>query len=108
MKVNRDIIVQAALRLLDDTGLEDLTLRKLAQALDIQAPTLYWHFKSKDALIDEMATDALGRLLEQRIGQARAGDHPAAVAVGQQGFAQALPEGHRADTSDVPSKQRQP
>jgi AcrR family transcriptional regulator len=56
MKVNRDIIVQAALRLLDDTGLEDLTLRKLAQALDIQAPTLYWHFKSKDALIDEMAT----------------------------------------------------
>lgn len=56
MKVNRDIIVQAALRLLDDTGLEELTLRKLAQALDIQAPTLYWHFKSKDALIDEMAT----------------------------------------------------
>jgi len=56
MKVNRDIIVQAALRLLDDTGLEDLTLRKLAQSLGIQAPTLYWHFKSKDALIDEMAT----------------------------------------------------
>ncbi|HVI53749.1 MAG TPA: TetR/AcrR family transcriptional regulator C-terminal domain-containing protein [Luteibacter sp.] len=56
MKVNRDIIVQAALRLLDETGLEDLTLRKLAQTLDIQAPTLYWHFKSKDALIDEMAT----------------------------------------------------
>lgn len=56
MKVNRDIIVQAALRLLDETGLEDLTLRKLAQALNIQAPTLYWHFKSKDALIDEMAT----------------------------------------------------
>jgi AcrR family transcriptional regulator len=56
MKVNRDIIVQAALRLLGDTGLEDLTLRKLAQTLDIQAPTLYWHFKSKDALIDEMAT----------------------------------------------------
>ena len=56
MKVNRDIIVQAALRPLGDTGLEDLTLRKLAQTLDIQAPTLYWHFKSKDALIDEMAT----------------------------------------------------
>jgi TetR/AcrR family transcriptional regulator, tetracycline repressor protein len=56
MKVNRDIIVQAALRLLDDTGLEDLTLRNLARSLDIQAPTLYWHFKSKDALIDEMAT----------------------------------------------------
>jgi len=56
MKVNRDIIVQAALRLLADTGVEDLTLRKLAHTLHIQAPTLYWHFKSKDALIDEMAT----------------------------------------------------
>jgi AcrR family transcriptional regulator len=56
MKVNREMIVRAALRLLDDIGLEALTLRKLASALDIQAPTLYWHFKSKESLIDDMAT----------------------------------------------------
>jgi AcrR family transcriptional regulator len=56
MKVNREIIVRTALRLLDDIGLEALTLRKLASALDIQAPTLYWHFKSKESLIDDMAT----------------------------------------------------
>jgi AcrR family transcriptional regulator len=56
MKVNREMIVRAALHLLDEIGLEALTLRKLASALGIQAPTLYWHFKSKDALIDEMAT----------------------------------------------------
>jgi AcrR family transcriptional regulator len=65
MKVNRDIIVQAALRLLADTGLEDLTLRKLAHTLHIQAPTLYWHFKSKDALIDEMATLVLASGADQ-------------------------------------------
>jgi TetR/AcrR family tetracycline transcriptional repressor len=59
MKVNREMIVRAGLRLLDAIGLEDLTLRKLASELGIQAPTLYWHFKSKDALIDEMATLAL-------------------------------------------------
>lgn len=59
MKVNKDIITRAALRLLDEIGLEDLTLRKLATELGIQAPTLYWHFKSKEALIDEMATLAL-------------------------------------------------
>lgn len=59
MKVNQAMIVRAALRLLDEIGLEDLTLRKLAAKLDIQAPTLYWYFKSKDALIDEMATTVL-------------------------------------------------
>lgn len=56
MKVNREMIVRAALRLLGEIGLENLTLRKLAADLDIRAPTLYWYFDSKEALIDEMAT----------------------------------------------------
>jgi TetR/AcrR family transcriptional regulator, tetracycline repressor protein len=59
MKVNREGIVRAALALLDDVGLEQLTLRRLAVRLKIQAPTLYWHFKSKEDLIDEMATMVL-------------------------------------------------
>jgi TetR/AcrR family transcriptional regulator, tetracycline repressor protein len=56
MKVNREIIVQAGLKLLNEVGLEQLTLRRLAKELKIQAPTLYWHFKSKEALIDAVAT----------------------------------------------------
>jgi len=56
MKVNREIILQTALELLNEIGLEELTLRRLASQLGIQAPTLYWHFKSKEALINEMAT----------------------------------------------------
>src|ERR1700691_3451794 len=59
MKVNREIVVEAGLRLLNEVGLEQLTLRRLAQELKIQAPTLYWHFKSKEALIDAMATRVL-------------------------------------------------
>ena len=59
MKVNREMIVRAGLALLDEVGLEELTLRKLACKLKIQAPTLYWHFKSKEDLIDEMATMVL-------------------------------------------------
>ena len=39
--------------------LDELTLRRLASRLGIQAPTLYWHFKSKEALINEMATFVL-------------------------------------------------
>jgi TetR/AcrR family transcriptional regulator, tetracycline repressor protein len=59
MKVNRDIVTRAGLKLLNAVGLERLTLRLLGRELKIQAATLYWHFKSKEELIDEMATMVL-------------------------------------------------
>ena len=59
MKVNRDMVARAGLKLLNDVGLEQLTLRLLGRELKIQAATVYWHFKSKEALIDEMATIVL-------------------------------------------------
>lgn len=59
MKVNREMVVRAGLKLLNEVGLEQLTLRLLAKELKIQAPTVYWHFKSKEELIDEMATTVL-------------------------------------------------
>ncbi|SET76436.1 TetR/AcrR family transcriptional regulator C-terminal domain-containing protein [Stigmatella erecta] len=58
MRIQRDQVVQAALKLLDEAGLEGVTMRKLAQRLNIQAPSLYWHFASKQALLEGMA-DAL-------------------------------------------------
>jgi TetR/AcrR family transcriptional regulator, tetracycline repressor protein len=59
MKINRDMVTQAGLTLLNEVGLERLTLRLLASELNVQAATLYWHFKSKEELIDEMATMVL-------------------------------------------------
>ncbi|MGD0307563.1 MAG: TetR/AcrR family transcriptional regulator C-terminal domain-containing protein, partial [Candidatus Acidiferrales bacterium] len=56
MKVNRSMVARAGLKLLNRVGLERLTLRLLGSELKIQAPTLYWHFKSKEELLDEMAT----------------------------------------------------
>jgi AcrR family transcriptional regulator len=38
-------------------GLDGLTLRAIARELDVQAPALSWHFKDKQALLDEMATE---------------------------------------------------
>jgi AcrR family transcriptional regulator len=58
MRIQRDQIIATALVLLDETGLEGLTMRALAQVLRVQAPSLYWHFPNKKALIDGMA-DAL-------------------------------------------------
>jgi TetR/AcrR family transcriptional regulator, tetracycline repressor protein len=59
MKVNREKVVRGGLVLLNKVGLERLTLRLLARELKVQAPTLYWHFQSKQDLIDEMATAVL-------------------------------------------------
>lgn len=59
MKVNRAIVTRAGLKLLNEVGLEQLTLRLLGKELKIQAATVYWHFKSKEELIDEMATMVL-------------------------------------------------
>jgi TetR/AcrR family transcriptional regulator, tetracycline repressor protein len=49
-------IVAAALDALDETGLDGLTVRVVAARLGVQPPALYWHFGSKQDLIDEMAT----------------------------------------------------
>jgi TetR/AcrR family transcriptional regulator, tetracycline repressor protein len=57
--VTRDEIVAAALDLLDEAGLDGLTLRRLADRLGIRAPTLYWHVRDKRELLDLMA-DAIG------------------------------------------------
>src|SRR5580704_17700147 len=59
MKVNREILVHGALKLLNQVGLEQLTLRRLGIELKVQAAAIYWHFKSKEELIDEMATMVL-------------------------------------------------
>jgi TetR/AcrR family transcriptional regulator, tetracycline repressor protein len=55
MAVDKSQILNAALDLLDAVGLEGLTMRRLAQELNIQAPSLYWHFASRRALLDGMA-----------------------------------------------------
>lgn len=53
--LTRQRIVDEAVALLDQHGLEGVTLRKLAQRLGVQAPTLYWHIRNKAALITELA-----------------------------------------------------
>jgi TetR/AcrR family tetracycline transcriptional repressor len=55
MALEKQIIIDAALRLLDEVGADGLSMRVLAKALAVQAPTLYWHFPSKQALLDQMA-----------------------------------------------------
>ncbi|RYZ34372.1 MAG: TetR family transcriptional regulator [Myxococcaceae bacterium] len=59
MRIQREQVVAAAWALMDEGGLEGLTMRVLAKALSIQAPSLYWHFPGKQALLDAMADTLL-------------------------------------------------
>ncbi|MEU2711052.1 TetR/AcrR family transcriptional regulator C-terminal domain-containing protein [Streptomyces sp. NPDC007205] len=59
--LDRRRVADTALRLLNEVGLDGLTLRAIARELDVKAPALYWHFKDKQALLDEMATEMYRR-----------------------------------------------
>jgi TetR/AcrR family transcriptional regulator, tetracycline repressor protein len=53
--LERDKVLDAALDLLNETGFEGLTLRKLADRLGVKAAALYWHFTNKQDLINHLA-----------------------------------------------------
>ncbi|BAK67936.1 TetR family transcriptional regulator [Sphingobium sp. SYK-6] len=53
--LTRDQIVAEAFRLLQEEGLESLSMRRLAARLDVQAPALYWHVADKAELLGLMA-----------------------------------------------------
>ncbi|WP_329221241.1 TetR/AcrR family transcriptional regulator C-terminal domain-containing protein [Streptomyces sp. NBC_01485] len=56
--LTRTRIIEAAIALLDEEGMERLTMRRLAERLGVGATTLYWHIDTKDDVVD-LATDAI-------------------------------------------------
>src|SRR5256714_6338105 len=54
LPLSRDRILQAALELADEAGIDSLTMRKLGQALGFEAMSLYNHVANKDDLRDGM------------------------------------------------------
>lgn len=62
MRLSREQVLSTALDLLDEVGLEHLTMRRLATALGVQNGATYWHFRSKQALLEAMADILLADL----------------------------------------------
>lgn len=58
MRLTRDRVLAVALDVLDDAGLDRLTMRRLSAALGVETGATYWHFRSKQELLEHMA-DAL-------------------------------------------------
>jgi TetR/AcrR family tetracycline transcriptional repressor len=76
LAIDRDLVIRTALRLLDEDGLDRLSLRRLAAELDVKAPALYWHFESKRALMDHMADAVLTPAVAELDGPAAPADWP--------------------------------
>ncbi|RBO90935.1 TetR/AcrR family transcriptional regulator C-terminal domain-containing protein [Pseudochrobactrum asaccharolyticum] len=56
---NRETVIAEALALLDEVGIDAVSTRRLAKQLGIEQPALYWHFRSKAALLAAMAEAAM-------------------------------------------------
>jgi TetR/AcrR family tetracycline transcriptional repressor len=67
MAIDRDRIVEEAMVLLNEVGIDKLTTRKLAERLGVQQPALYWHFKNKSALLDAINSAMLARYHTHRL-----------------------------------------
>lgn len=52
--LSRDRILGAAIALADESGIESLSMRRLAQVLGVEAMSLYYHVANKDDLLDGM------------------------------------------------------
>jgi TetR/AcrR family tetracycline transcriptional repressor len=69
--LTRAVLIEAGLKLLDEVGLDGLTVRRLATELGVQSPALYWHIRTKQELLDGMANAII---LRAGMGPPRSGE----------------------------------
>lgn len=62
VRLNRDRVLQAAVSLADRVGIEALSMRRLAQELDVVPMALYKHVANKEELLDGMVEVIVGEI----------------------------------------------
>lgn len=60
--LNRQAVVDAALDLLRQDGIDGLSMRGLAERLNVKAASLYWHVRDKDQVLEFVAESLLDRI----------------------------------------------
>ncbi|MFC9841205.1 TetR/AcrR family transcriptional regulator C-terminal domain-containing protein [Rhodococcus sp. NPDC127530] len=61
--LSRDAILEAAMSVIDDDGVETLSMRTVARRLGVDPKSLYNHVANKDALLDGIAELILSRMM---------------------------------------------
>jgi AcrR family transcriptional regulator len=60
--LTRDRVLRAAIAVADAEGLDAVTMRRVGQALEVEAMSLYNHVRNKDELLDGMADLLVGEI----------------------------------------------
>jgi AcrR family transcriptional regulator len=63
--LTQEAIVETAIKVLDAEGLAGFSMRKVAEALDTGAASLYWHVGSKDGLFDLIFEEIIGEQVDE-------------------------------------------
>jgi len=61
-RLSRELVVKAALELIDTEGLGALSMRRVGQALDVEAMSLYRYVTSREALLDAVVESIMDEL----------------------------------------------
>jgi AcrR family transcriptional regulator len=67
--LTRDKVLRAALKLADKGGVEEISMRKLAQKVGVEAMSLYNHVKNKDDVLDGIADLVVGEFEVPEVGK---------------------------------------
>lgn len=79
MALTRASITDAAMAILTEFGLGDLSMRRLARDLGVQPSALYWHVKNKQdvfVLLAERMADEVDRRVDRGVEQQARADRP--------------------------------
>jgi len=68
--LSRERVLRAAVALADAHGIESLTMRRLGEALSVEAMSLYKHVANKSDLLDGMTDAVFGEIALPEIGSA--------------------------------------
>lgn len=108
--ITRQQVAEAALRIIDESGLEAMSMERIGSEVGVRGPTLYHHFSDKAEILAEAAQLVLGHLVDHEPADwqdymitislnfyRRLVEHPNAAAI----LMQSLP-----DTSALPGMER--
>ena len=62
--LSRERVLRAAIKIADESGLESLTMRRLAEDLGAEAMSLYYHVANKESLLDGIADAVIAEINE--------------------------------------------
>ena len=63
--VSRDRIIDVSRAIVENEGVEELTIRRIAETIDRTQPAIYQHFASKDAILADLALEGFSALVER-------------------------------------------